>query len=556
MSTIITTIINIIKDKRDKDIEQYREIISDFNVSENKEDIIESKDNVTYQMTTTNNQKNNTNKNISTINLGKCEEKLKTIYGIDDSLPLIIFKIDYYSPDTLIPIIGYEIYHPLNKSKLDLKYCEDILIKLNIPVNIDETKLFKYDPNSDFYKDNCFSYTTENGTDIILNDRKQEFTNNNLSLCENNCNYTGYDTNNKQSTCDCNIKNKMDLISDIIENPNKLSNNFDTNDGSSNSGSSNIISIKCTKALFSAEGLKNNISSYILLIFIAHFLLSIILFIKCGYPLLIQIINKILNEKEKIQKQNKIKAQAIINNINNKGKTKNIFNRKKNHAPPKKYKIKVLNNMNFIKGSKNKSSSGFVLGSSRVNKKKISLNKTKEKSKRNTLKTQNDIANNNNNKKKIKLSFNDYELNFFDYKNAISYDKRTCFEYYFSLLKIKNPIIFSFCPINDFNSMIIKLCIFSLSFSIYYAVNFAFFDDNIMHKIYEIGGKYDVLYFLPKITISFAISYYITVIIKLIFLSERNIFHIRTQPTLSGASTVADKEKKNLVIKYIIFFIG
>ena len=428
---------------------------------------------------------------------------------------------------------------------------------MNIPVNIDETKLFKYDPNSDFYKDNCFSYTTENGTDIILNDRKQEFANNNLSLCENNCNYTGYDTNNKQSTCDCNIKNKMDLISDIIENPNKLSNNFDTNDGSSNSGSSNIISIKCTKALFSAEGLKNNIPSYILLIFIAHFLLSIILFIKCGYPILIQIINKILNEKEKIHKQNKIKMQVLINNINNKGKTKkNIINRKKNHVPPKKYKIKVLNNMNFIKGSKNKSSSGFILGSSGVNKKKINLNKTKEKSKRNTLKTQNDIANNNNNKKKIKLSFNDYELNFFDYKNAISYDKRTCFEYYFSLLKIKNPIIFSFCPINDFNSMIIKLCIFSLSFSIYYAVNFAFFDDNIMHKIYEIGGKYDVLYFLPKITISFAISYYITVIIKLIFLSERNIFLIRTQPTLSRASTVADKEKKNLVIKYIIFFIG
>ena len=213
--------------------------------------------------------------------------------------------------------------------------------------------------------------------------------------------------------------------------------------------------------------------------------------------------------------------------------------------------------MNFLKGSKNKSSSGFILGSSGVNKKKINLNKTKEKSKRNTLKTQNDIANNNNNnKKKIKLSFNGYELNFFDYKNAISYDKRTCFEYYFSLLKIKNPIIFSFCPINDFNSMIIKLCIFSLSFSIYYAVNFAFFDDNIMHKIYEIGGKYDVLYFLPKITISFAISYYITVIIKLIFLSERNIFHIRIQPTLSGASTIADKEKNNLVIKYIIFFIG
>ncbi len=189
---------NKIEDERDKEIENFRGMISDFNVSENTEDIITTKDNVQYQMTTSDNQKNNTNKNMSTIDLGDCEDKLKTIYGIDKSLPLIIFKIDYFPPDSSIPIIGYEIYHPLNKSKLDLKYCEDILIKLNIPVTIDEDNLFKYDPNSEFYNDNCFSYTTENGTDIILNDRKQEFTDNNLSLCENNCNYTGYDKDYKQ----------------------------------------------------------------------------------------------------------------------------------------------------------------------------------------------------------------------------------------------------------------------------------------------------------------------------------------------------------------------
>ena len=121
-----------------------------------------------YQLTTSDNQKNNSNKNISTVDLGDCEKILKEKYEIDPSLPLIIFKIDYFSPDTLIPIIGYEIYHPLNKTKLDLTYCEDILIKLNIPVKIDENKLFKYDPNSEFYTDNCFPYTSENGTDIIL----------------------------------------------------------------------------------------------------------------------------------------------------------------------------------------------------------------------------------------------------------------------------------------------------------------------------------------------------------------------------------------------------
>ena len=76
-----------------------------------------------------------------------------------------------------------------------------------------------------------------------------------------------------------------------------------------------------------------------------------------------------------------------------------------------------------------------------------------------------------------------------------------------------------------------------------------------MHKIYEDGGKYDFLYFMPKILISFFVSYYITVIIKIIFLSERNISLVRKQSSLSFAYDIADKEKKNLVIKYTIFFI-
>ena len=103
--------------------------------------------------------------------------------------------------------------------------------------------------------------------------------------------------------------------------------------------------------------------------------------------------------------------------------------------------------------------------------------------------------------------------------------------------------------------MIIKSCIFSLSFSIYYAVNFIFFTDNIMHKIYEEGGKYDIIFFLPKIAISFFASYYLTTIIKLIFLSERNINNIRKQEMLYIAYSISDKEKKNMIIKYIIFFI-
>ena len=35
----------------------------------------------------------------------------------------------------------------------------------------------------------CYSYKTEDNTDIILKDRRNEFIDNNMSLCENNCEY-------------------------------------------------------------------------------------------------------------------------------------------------------------------------------------------------------------------------------------------------------------------------------------------------------------------------------------------------------------------------------
>jgi len=256
------------------------------NASDNNLDIIESKEkNIVYQLTITKSQKINVYEDVSTINLGKYEEVLRRIYCINDNLSLIILKVDYYPNDTLIPIVGYEVFHPVNTSKLDLKYCDNYTIKLNIPALAEENKLFKYDPKSDFYNDDCFSYTTENGTDILIDDRKQEYMDKNLSLCEKKCEYIEYNITTKKSSCECFVKNEMELISEIINEPNKLSSNFEEK-GISSSGNSNIDSIKCTKVLFSSDGLKTNISSYILFLFIGYFLFSILLFIKCGYSLL------------------------------------------------------------------------------------------------------------------------------------------------------------------------------------------------------------------------------------------------------------------------------
>ena len=538
---LIDNSINYTIVKKDKKIESLKEDIMNGNmddiindITESKEDYVKKENDIIYQITTSENQKNNLNKNTTSLDLGDCEDRLRGIYGINKTYPLIILKIDYYSPDTLIPIIGYEIYHPINKSKLDLKYCEDILIKLNIPVTIDEKNMFKYDPNSDYYSDDCFAFTSENGTDIILSDRKKEFSENKLSLCEKNCNYTGYDTDTKQSSCNCSAKTKIDLISEIITNQDKLSNNFDPNETTGTS--SGIVTLKCTKTLFTKDGLKKNISSYIIIIIIFYFTLCIMLYIKCGYPLVQNDINEIIEYQKKIKKENQNKVMSIFKGKKKKGKKGNKNRTKKTtNFPPKKLQLKFYNNIKSEKKFNN------------ITKNPI-INQKLDKPNSNLFDNNKSIKNNNFNKN-TKIELTNYELNTFDYKSALENDKRTCFQYYLSLIRKKHPILFGFCPIKDYNSMIIKSSLFYLSFVIYYAINFAFINEETIHKIYENGGKYDVTYFLQSILISFAISHIISILLKIIFLSERNLLEIKKQPSLDAANNIIPKVRKNLVIK-------
>ena len=537
------------------------------NIIDTKKDQLITEGNTLYQLTTSENQQLTMDNSISTLDLRGCEDILKKKYNINDTLPLIILKVDHKSNDTLIPIVGYEIYHPENKSKLNLSYCNDSII-LKVPALIDESKLFINEPNSSFYNDNCFSYTNGNGTDIILKDRKQEFIDKNLSLCEKNCTYITYDKSTKQSSCICNIKNEIEYISDIINNPNKLSNNISTQD---NSAALNIMTMKCTKELFSKDGLKNNISSYILIIIILAFLISIILFMKCGYHLLEEEIKEIIDLIRKYEKK-----PQFLSNLKNTKKTI----KKWNIQSQNKTTLNIINNTGIKNNKKSKIKSNFnknlrtssnIAKNNNIKKKRgifqkkniiKSENMNIINNKNNNINSKNKIINDNknnivdNNNKSFTNEVNIFVLNSLDYKDAILFDKRTFCEFYCSLLKVKHPLIFSFCPIKDYNSMIIKICISILSFGIYYTVNFMFFTEETIHKIYLNEGKYDFAYFIPKISMSFSISHIIYTIIKYIFLSERNLLQIRQQRSVNKAQEVSLAVKRNLVIKYVIFYIS
>ena len=107
-----------------------------------------------------------------------------------------------------------------------------------------------------------------------------------------------------------------------------------------------------------------------------------------------------------------------------------------------------------------------------------------------------------------------------------------------------------------YNSRLIKIGIFILSFNIHYATNFVYFlNEKIIHKIFEDSGKYDIMYFLPYIAITFGLSHIITIFIKIIFLSDSNIIEIKKQKKLGHGYEAISSIRRKLVIKYIMFYI-
>ena len=91
--------------------------------------------NTAYQISTIKEQKDNNNLNISSIDFGECEKKLKKYYKIPEDKELIVLKLDIkYEGSTYVQ---YEVYHPTDKIKLNLTICENIKILIYSPINLD-----------------------------------------------------------------------------------------------------------------------------------------------------------------------------------------------------------------------------------------------------------------------------------------------------------------------------------------------------------------------------------------------------------------------------------
>ena len=551
--------------------------------NENKKDLFIKAENVTYQITSSYNQ-NNKEYNISTIQLGICEDILKTKNKISPNDSLIILKVDYFIEGLYIPIIEYEIYNPYILEKLDLDDCINVDINISIPVSIDENELFKYNSSSEYYNDRCFSFKTNSGTDIILNDRKNEYNQNNMSLCEENCEYNGYNLTSKNVLCKCNIKKNTHNLLNINYNSDKLINKI--LDFKSNS---NIEVVKCYRNLFTKEGILNNIGNYFVISIIIIFIISTILFWKKDYKSLFNIIYNIIKEKNKNKKSNaenkKIKIEnkknqnenqksqkkdkkpktdnkkskkedKSQNKVKNKNIKKNIMKTIKNHRnkqnysnfPPKKSKNQYKNKINITTFKLSYSKLNINTKSNIFGKGKINL-KTKVKERHTDTINKLILINKEIMKNRKYL---DIELNLLPYKKALLYDKRTYCQYYYSLLKL-NHLILSINSYN-YNLLFIKICLLLFKFTLNLAVNALFFNDSSMHKIYEDEGKYDFIYELPKMIYSSLICGVVNCIITLFSSVQKAIIEIKEKKSIELSSLKVEKLHKGFAFKFLLFF--
>jgi len=192
------------------------------------------------------------------INMDECRDHLSRINQINKD-DIVIFQIEYKSPNFKIPIVEYGLFAIYGTKKLSINYCNNLKARYYIPLNITDYKDYKYNPENKYYYDKCHSYTSENNTDITLKDRREDFNNNNRSLCESMCTFKGY--KNNYIKCECDIKLKFNSFLNSNVSKYNLIYRFDMTKKISVSTSV----LECFLYIFSKEVITSNKCSIIIL---------------------------------------------------------------------------------------------------------------------------------------------------------------------------------------------------------------------------------------------------------------------------------------------------
>ena len=284
--------------------------------------------------------------------------------------------------------VEYEVYYPFspnNFTKLNLSICSGIKIDINIPISISPDEIDKYNISSRLYNDICYSYTSDKGTDKTLKDRQEEFKKRNISVCEENCDFTGYDNKTKKAVCSCFTKIELPIVSAIKVDKKQLFSNF-----KNIKNVANFQMLKCIYLIFNLKNIFKNTANYMMLFLYTFSKIALFVFMCYNNNKIKEYIKQFsLNKKKGINNNN-------ITDINNKKKEENKIMGKSSILTLEK------NESNSLKNMLNNNNKIVNLNLNAVNNNKLIIDKNAKSSQR-RLKGKN---NNKNIKQKTKSKSN------------------------------------------------------------------------------------------------------------------------------------------------------
>ena len=504
------------------------------------------------QITFTNieNQKNNLESNISTIDLGDCEILLRKYYNLTNNHTIYIKKIDIIQEGMKAKKVGYNVYSKLsgkNLEKLNLTVCEKTKIFINIPIEINGNP-DKYNTSSGYFKDICYATTSNDGTDITLQDRKNEYIDGDNIICQDDCDFSAYDAKNKKAKCECYAKESNSSFGDMTINKNKIFENL-----KDIKNLMNINILVCYKKLLSLNSIFNNVGSLIIICIIIFHIISIFIFYLIQIKNIKKMIDEIILSIFNISSINEmeIKENKKFSKRKRRKKRKNKFikdnlleNLGSNYKNKKQRKLKSNKNISLnndcINNNNNKTTNNIIDDNDMGNNREcLESNSNKDK---------------NEEKAKKLMKYNTDEMNDLSYELALNYDKRTFCQFYIALLRVKHNLIFSFYNYDDYNSRIIKIDLFFIGFTMDYAVNALFFNDETMHKIYIDKGLFDLETQIPITIYSFLISAILNFPLTLLGLSNDSIIAFKQNLIKIGIKNRGQKLIFCLKLKFALYF--
>jgi len=316
---------------------------------------------------------------------------------------------------------------------------------------------------------------------------------------------------------------------------------------------SNFRLLKCYKSAFDFGNFFTNIGRIIMSLLFIGLIANFIIYIIKDRKKINEYFDHIIKNKE-------IKENTISDGT----KKLNLENKKIKISSPikkktkKQYSSSLIINKESKDNTRNKKSlSSRIEVLNKKNKLKLSNKKVdiyKKKKKTFSFSSKEEKKKLNN-----KEEFEELELNNLDYILAIKSDKRTFSQYYWSLLKKKQLILFVFLPVDDYNLLSLKISLFLLSFSLYFTINGFFFNDDTMHKIYIENGAFNFIYQLPATLFSTIISALINLLLKALAITEKKFYEIKKEKDKKiaiGKSKVVDNLiKKKIIIFFVISLI-